>query len=202
MRFRAFKDPSLIVDVAQGDILQQPGNLLIIGKPKGLRVAEPIASLDAWETLNIYPRRQLLRFRNELPRWQEVYSFNYHASSRARLPTHGNDWTLNYWRFRNEFEWFLVHLSLEHKFDGSVVLGLVPFSWRNSVMVAHAMTEALAGFFFGIRLCRKDTTAITVVIRSLDEPTEFYEVFDRRYFKEFRTQLGWPRNMCDVWSKA
>lgn len=107
---------------------------------------------------------------------------------------------MKYFHLRLRFELFLSHLRYQPTFKGNVVLGIVPLSWRNPEIVAHATAEALAGLFFSYSAKEKRNTSLTVLIRSLDEPVHFYQVFDKKYFKNFRTKHGHWRTLRDVWS--
>jgi hypothetical protein len=205
MLIRPFNSSRFLVDIAQGDILAESGQLLICGKPGGLRTTgHRLDDPSGWEPADFpgHQTRRIRKYRRGDLSWESVYSFPYSARSRARLPEGPSDLAaLHYYLLRNEFELFLVQVLRRCRIPGDATVGLIPLSWRQPDFVAHAMVEALAGLFF----CRQHATeprTLTVVIRSLDEPVEMLRVFDRDYFRGWRRRLRWFREACDVWFPA
>lgn len=202
MRVRPFNSERFLVDVARGDILAASGQLLVIGRPRGLQApGYPLEGPAPWEPADIpgHPTRNIRKCLREDLTWTTLYSFPYNPKPRARLPDGPNDLSaLHYYLLRNEFELFLVQTLLRSQLRGDATLGLVPLSWRKPEVVAHAMAEALAGLFYCLQ-GRPEPRTLTVVIRSLDEPGEMLRVFDRAYFREWRRRLGWFPEAQDVW---
>ena len=152
MQFRPFDSDRFLVDIARGDIFAESGDLLIIGRPRGLRA--PGYGLDdpaSWvrdESLG-HRNRRIQRCLRDNTSWNAIFSFPYNPKSRARLPDRPDDLAaLHYYLLRNELELFLVQMLRRERICGNATFGLVPISWRKPHVVAHAMIEALAGLFF------------------------------------------------------
>ena len=205
MRVRPFDSERFLVDIDRGDILAESGQLLVIGKPKGLRATgHDFDNPVFWEPAGLsgYPNRQIQRYTRGDLSWTTLYSFPYRPRCRTRLPESPNDLAaLHYTLLKLEFERFLHGTLRKCKILGDAKLGLVPLSWRKPSVVAHAMAEALAGLF-GCFRHQPEPRTLTVVIRSLDEPDELLGVFDRAYFREWRSRLRYSPNNRDIWFPA
>ena len=210
MRVNAYHSADFIVDIAQGDIFDACGDLLLVGRPKGLRAADPhMNDPGAWEPLDNLPRKRAQRYRDTCNKWKHIFSFRYRAGSRGRLPTAPDDWPVHYAMLQFDLRLFVSHVMREQKPAGHFVLGISPLSWRNPRLGAHATAVALADLFGAMRDDRRygvgslrDLRSLTVPIRSLDPPDEFREVFDRDYFAEFCTRCGLRSFARGVWCEA
>lgn len=205
MRIRPFNSTRFLVDIAQGDILDEAGDVLLIGRSRGLRSPEyHLDKPEFWkqaDALRLRFRQPLQYMRKDLP-WRTVYSYAYHPRSRTHLPKGPNDLTsLHYSHLRNEIGIFLLKVLLKDQLRGDVKIGLVPLSWRKPTLTAHAMVEALAGMFSCIRHW-SELNSLSVTIRSLDEPQELLQVFEDHYFRDWRHRIGWSPNERQVWFPA
>ncbi len=203
MRFRPFGSERFLVDLDQGDILDESGDVLVIGRPKGLRCPEyPLADPALWRVSDLikHPPRQPFQYtRTNLP-WRDVYAFPYRPKDRERLPNGPLDKRIRYYLVRNDLELLLASVWTRNRGRGELKIGLTPLSWRRPDVVAHIMVEAISGLFFFVR--GSECKSLTVVIRSLDEPRELAGVFDRTYFKAWRRRMGWPAALHDIWRPA
>jgi hypothetical protein len=205
MRVRPFGSERFLIDVRQGDILAESGDVLVTGRPKGLRSpAHRPVDAALWRESDLIrrgPRRPLQYSGTGLP-WRSAYAFPYTPKGREHLPDGSRDLSaLRYYLVRNDLELLLLGAWNRERERGELKVGLAPLSWRRPEVVAHLMAEALAGLFFCVRddpRCK----SLTVVVRSLDEPRELARVFDRDYFKAWRRRLGWPPALRDVWRPA
>ena len=200
-RIIAFASKRFVLDIARGDIFDEVGDALVIGRVRGIRSARVDLNVPRrWEKVS-YTSYFPATFRYSLPNlpWKQVSSINWHAQSHDRLPEHGSDaGALRYYKIRNFLELHILETIRPGRCTGDIVVGLAPLSWRKPDVVAHLMIEALAGVFSCTKT-RQDVTSLKVVVRSLDDPVELLRVCDRKYFKAFRERLGWGDGMCDVW---
>jgi len=205
MRIRPFNSTRFLVDIAQGDILDESGDVLLIGRSRGLRSPKyHIDEPESWKQADALrlPGRQPLQYvRHDLP-WKIAYSYPYHTRSHTHLPKGPDDLTaLHYYHLRNDLGIYLLKVLLHNQFRGDVTIGLVPLSWRKPTLTAHAMVEGLAGMFSCIRHW-SELRSLSVVIRSLDEPQEMLQVFEDDYFRDWRRRIGWSPNERKIWFPA
>jgi hypothetical protein len=188
------------LDVDQGDIFTESGDILVVGRPRGIH--SPLHDLNGehWETISFGTHiPSLFRLKqHDLP-WKDVYSIRLHRRNNDRLPLNGNDiGALRYYWQRNYLEFLIFEAIRRTRSGGHITLGMTPLSWRSPIVVSHMMAEALAGVFYCLRNC-DSYESLKVIIRSTEIPEELFAVLDRDYFKNFRHKQSWFSPMCDVW---
>src|SRR5690606_7318670 len=122
MRVRPFGSDRFLVDIARGDIFAESGDVLVIGRPKGLRSSTHHLDDPAlWHEADLIklPWRQPLRYsRTDLP-WRDAYAFPYKPKDRVHLPDGSCDVSaLHYYMVRNELEAFLFSLGIRYRGRG------------------------------------------------------------------------------------
>jgi hypothetical protein len=202
VRVRPYNCERFEVDIGPGDISKESGQTLIVGRPRGIVIGGQALSSDAFEEFTcplIRPQRRVLRYtRADIP-WRDVFSFHYRAERRLTPPQSESDEFIHYLRLTSDLELFLHHLYLEDRFSGDCTIGIVPFSWRAPAIVSHATAQALASLFFMLLSWPRSNRTLRVVIRSLTEPSEFYEVFSLDYYARFLQRRGFCITRRDVW---
>jgi len=202
MRVRPYNNERFEVDIGCGDIAKESGDILIIGRPRGVIIdGRPLGeeSFEKFKCPNVRPERQILRCNHpELP-WSEVYSFHYRARHRQTPPQSESDYFFHYWHLTHDLSCLFSYLDLQQKLDGDSVIGIVPFSWRAPAIVSHAIAESLEGLFSSLHRPQRSNRRLKVIIRSLSEPVELYEVFDLDYYYRFLNKRGFSYGRWKVW---
>jgi hypothetical protein len=113
MEIRPFQSDRFALNIAQGDIFTEAGDLLFVGRPKGLVHASKygLDKDELWEpadTLQV-PFRKVFQYNgNDVP-WRNVVSYPYHPRTRAHLPNRPSDMTaIHYYKLRADLELLLL----------------------------------------------------------------------------------------------
>lgn len=174
-RYRARDWPGSTVELIVGDVLDHQGELLLVGRRRGVRGLSELRPPLAWRDEEPAITGQAVRSAVST-RWRTIYSFG--------LP--GRRW--REWRRRHVAQAIDLVVSYRPRFDYGARLcgqrvGLVPYSWRHAATVSRTLVLALTCISqsvrsnAGARRARTDWSPYQgagprFAVYSLDEPVE------------------------------